>query len=165
MVFRPSASRAKRRQFHTSERRMTRESAVKKRAAIRKFKNGTQHWVDHHDQLYCAAEKEWATDLEKSKHKFSPFAAEKYLNGGMDVLEHFAGRVMRPSPGGLIGSIDDLNHLRRVIARHTNRCLSCCAKSQNTASKMRREHSSTSQSFWRVSFIGLCRTGQIACPK
>jgi hypothetical protein len=103
---------------------MTRKSVVKKKAAIRKFNNGTQEWADRQERLYRAAEKEWETGIEKSKQRFNPFVAEKYLNGGMDVLEHFAGSVMLPSPGRLIGQIDDLNRLRRVIARHTERCLS-----------------------------------------
>jgi hypothetical protein len=102
---------------------MKRKSAVKKKAAIRKFENGTQEWVDYQTQVYCAAEevkrRKWEADLEKSKQRFNPFVAEKYLNAGMEVLEHFGGTVMFP---GL--ALIELNRLGRVIARHTARCLS-----------------------------------------
>ena len=118
---------------------MKRKRTVKTKAAVQKFKNGTPEWADHQMQLQTEADKkrrkEWDSGIEKSKQYLSEAEAEKYLNGGMDVLEHFAGRVMVASPAGPCWSILELEGLGRLISRHTARCLDLLCKTATHGEK------------------------------
>lgn len=112
---------------------MKRESEVKKKVAVRKLKNGTLEWADHQTHVQIEAQKkkrkEWESSIEKSKKNLSLPDAERYLNGGMEVLEHFAGSAMYTLPDiGPRGENCFLGGLANLVAAHAVRCLNLLCK-------------------------------------